>query len=75
MLDFLRVTYSSEEVLERLKYDITQFKRPKPDESFNPYTLEQRQHIHTNLRQLIAWLKANHKRDFAQTIGSYLSQL
>ena len=75
MLNFLHVTYSSEEVLERLKVDVTQFKRATPDESFNPYTLEQRQDIHTTLSQLIAWLKAKHKRDFARFIESYLLQL
>ena len=53
MLDFLHVSYSPEEVVERLKDEITAFKRPKSDQDFNPYTPPQRDLVRTSLRDFL----------------------
>ena len=73
MLDFLHLHYLSDEVLEKIKYDATAFKRSKMAE-FDPYTSQQRQGIHTLLSQFLVWLKEHQKEDFVPVIERYLLQ-
>ena len=72
MLDFLKVDYSPDEVLNRLKHDLTAFKRPKPPRDFDPYTPEQRQKIKSTLQSFVQWLTANHHEDSLEWIRDYL---
>ena len=72
MLDFLQVDYSPDEVLNRLKHDLTAFKRPKPPRDFDPYTPEQKQRIVSTLQSFVQWLTANHHEDALEWIRDYL---
>ena len=74
MLDFLHVEYSTDEVLDRLKDDVTTFKRPKPARDFDPYTLQQKQEIYSVLGRFLVWLKAKDEETMFQTIRYYLLQ-
>ena len=71
MLDFLQVDYSPDEVLNRLRYDFSAFKRPKPPRDFDPYTPEQRQTITSTLQSFMKWLTANHHKDAQEWIRDY----
>ena len=73
MLDFLHIHYLPDEVLEKIEYDATAFKRSKMAE-FDPYTSQQRQGIHTLLSQFLVWLKQHQKEDLVPVIEHYLSQ-
>ena len=72
MLDFLQVDYSPDEVLNRLKRDLTAFKRPKPPQDFDPYTPEQRQKIVSTFQSFVQWLTDNHHKDALEWIRDYL---
>ena len=57
MLDFLGLSYSLEEVRQRLADDVTTFQRHKPSMNFDPYTIEQRNSVQREVELLIAYLK------------------
>ena len=74
MLDFLSVDYSTNEVINRLKEDITTFKRPKPSHEFDPYTLQQRKKIVSVLTEFLKWLHEHHEVTMSRIVDNYLLQ-
>lgn len=72
MLNFLNVDYVSEEVLNQLKIDATTFRRPKAAHDFDPYTLSQREHITSVIKDVVKWLIKNGKEEEGQKIEQYL---
>lgn len=73
MLNFLNVHYVSEEVLNQLTIDATTFKRSKAAHDFDPYTVLQREHIVSVIKDLVEWLIQNGKKEEGQKIEQYLS--
>ena len=73
MLDFLNVDYSTNEVINRLKEDITTFKRPKPAHEFDPYTLQQRKKIVSVLKEFLKWLDEHHEVTMSRIVNDYLT--
>ena len=71
MLDFLRVKYATDEVLERLKGDIMAFKRPKRND-FDPYTSPQRELVRTHLKD---FMKSLHHEIVVKIVKRYLSEI
>ena len=76
MLDFLSVDYSTNEVINGLKEDITTFKRPKPTHEFDPYTLQQRKKIVSVLKGFLEWLHEHHSHEVtvSRIVDDYLLQ-
>ena len=70
MLDFMKVSYSPEEVQKRLMTDTTAFKRPTQE--FDPYTPEQRELVRSQLRDL---LESLHDDKLVTLIEFYLSKI
>lgn len=73
MLNFLNVHYVSEEVLNQLTIGATTFKRSKAAHDFDPYTVSQREHIVSVIKDLVEWLIQNGKKEEGQKIEQYLS--
>ena len=66
ILDFLGVSYSPEEVKQRLLEDVTTFQRSKQAANADLYTPEQRELIREVLRRIIARLLED---DGGDTLG------
>ena len=63
ILDFLGVSYSPEEVKQRLLEDVTTFQRSKQAVNTDPYMPEQRELIREVLRRIIARLQLENDGD------------
>ena len=75
MLNFLQVNHSSDVVLERLKGNVTTFRRPKQADDFDPYTPQQRQLVRNRLVDLVRQLRERHKDSQIRVVEQYLSEM
>ena len=63
ILDFLNFTYTHEDIVEKLKDDFTDFKRPHNDTAFKHFSKKQKAQLRSTLTELWGMAKDRGKGD------------